>query len=74
MTKADLLKVIRAKCMDCVCDQREEVKLCPSNDCPLHPYRMGKGPFKSPMSPAQMAARMKGLEKANAVKNVSCTS
>ena len=39
------LKAIRLKCLDCVCFQINEVRLCPSTDCPLHPYRFGKNPF-----------------------------
>lgn len=41
-----LLRVIREKCLDCVCGVVPEVKRCPSEDCPLWPYRMGKNPFK----------------------------
>lgn len=40
------LKAIRAKCLDCCCDQTTEVKLCPASDCPLHPFRFGKNPFR----------------------------
>lgn len=35
-------KAIRAKCLDCTCGQRHEVRLCPSKDCPLWIYRMGR--------------------------------
>ena len=38
------IKSIRAKCLDCVCGQKQEVKLCPSKACPLHPYRLGHRP------------------------------
>lgn len=38
------LKSIRAKCLDCVGDQSQEVRLCPSEGCPLWPYRMGHNP------------------------------
>lgn len=40
------LKAIRAKCLDCMCDQQAEVRRCPVNDCPLWPYRMGHRPAK----------------------------
>ena len=40
------LKAIRAKCLDCMCDQRIEVKLCPITDCTLYPYRLGKNPSR----------------------------
>lgn len=35
-------KAIRAKCLDCCCGQRNEVKLCPVTTCPLWIYRLGK--------------------------------
>ena len=38
------LKAIRAKCLDCVAEQPQEVRLCPSEKCPLWPYRMGHNP------------------------------
>ena len=38
------LKAIRAKCLDCVSQQPMEVRLCPCEDCPLWPYRMGHNP------------------------------
>lgn len=37
-------KIMRLKCLECCCDSKEEVKLCTSEDCPLHPYRFGKNP------------------------------
>ena len=40
------LKAIRAKCLDCMCGQVNEVKLCPCTDCPLYPFRVGKNPFR----------------------------
>lgn len=41
------LKAIRAKCLDCVCGQLQEVRLCPCKDCPLYPFRMGKNPNRA---------------------------
>jgi hypothetical protein len=38
------IKSIREKCLDCSCYQKGEVLKCPSNDCPLFPYRLGKNP------------------------------
>ena len=35
-------KAIRAKCVDCMCGNKAEVKRCPSKNCSLWPYRMGK--------------------------------
>ena len=41
------LKAIRAKCLDCMCNQPMEVRLCPSENCPLYPYRMGHNPNRN---------------------------
>ena len=38
------IKSIRAKCLDCMCGSPQEVRLCPSENCPLYPYRMGRRP------------------------------
>jgi len=42
------IQAIRAKCLDCCCDQANEVKLCPATRCPLHPFRLGKNPNIKP--------------------------
>jgi hypothetical protein len=46
MKKLTPLKAIRKKCLDCVCGSANEVKLCPSDDCPLFTYRFGKNPAR----------------------------
>lgn len=35
-------KAIRLKCLDCCCGQSAEVRRCPSTDCSLWIYRMGR--------------------------------
>lgn len=40
------LKAIRAKCIECCCGSKSEVKLCTCNDCPLYPFRFGKSPYR----------------------------
>lgn len=42
------MKAIRAKCLDCSCQQPREVRLCTVKKCPLWPYRMGKRPKEAP--------------------------
>lgn len=54
MTVRTPVKAIRAKCLDCTCDQPAEVRRCPAENCPLHPYRMGHRP-KAAESPAEGA-------------------
>lgn len=43
ISSSKLLKVIRKKCIDCCGDMKEEVLKCDSDECPLHPYRLGLG-------------------------------
>ena len=63
------IKAIRAKCLDCCLDQSNEAKLCPAEDCPLWPFRLGKNPFrkKRVMTEEQKAAAAEKLR--NARKN-----
>lgn len=37
-------KAIRQKCLECTCNQSNEVKFCVMTDCPLFPYRFGTSP------------------------------
>ena len=63
------IKAIRAKCLDCCCGQRDEVKLCPANDCPLWQFRMGKNPNRSRnMTDEQKQAAKERLAKARAAR------
>mgnify|MGYP000184862090 FL=1 len=39
-----MAKAIRAKCLDCCGGQFVEVRQCWAENCPLFPYRFGKGP------------------------------
>jgi hypothetical protein len=43
--KQPLLKVIRARCLDCCCEQPSEVRKCTAVRCANWPYRMGSDPF-----------------------------
>lgn len=42
------MQAIRAKCLDCTCNQRQEVTACPMTDCPLYEFRLGKNPNYKP--------------------------
>jgi hypothetical protein len=52
-----LLKVIRAKCLDCS-QSTSEVRRCTAVDCALWPYRTGSNPFRAERSEAQKAAAL----------------
>jgi len=43
-------KAMRIKCLDCCGDSANEVRLCVAVDCALWPFRLGKSPWRSPMS------------------------
>lgn len=42
------IKSIRLFCLECCGGSSNEVKLCPSTTCPLHPFRLGKNPNVKP--------------------------
>lgn len=46
MAKRTPLQAVRAKCLDCCCGNRAEVRLCTITECPLHEYRTGHRPPK----------------------------
>ena len=64
--KSPLLKVIRAKCLDCCIYQPTEVRKCTAFKCALWPYRLSKNPFSErEASPAEMEAlaRLRAVRK-----------
>lgn len=65
------VKAIRAKCVDCCHGSSNEVKLCPAGDCPLHPFRYGKNPYrqKREMTAEQIEAARERFAKAREAKN-----
>ena len=46
-TKAEILKSIRANCLDCSGGQPLEVRLCPVQRCNMWPFRFGQDPNPS---------------------------
>ena len=40
------VKAIREKCVDCCCGSTSEVSNCQVTNCALHPFRMGKNPYR----------------------------
>ena len=64
------LRAIREKCLDCSCQQPMEVKECTVKTCALHPFRMGKNPYRSKrvMSPEAVARAKVNLMAARAAQ------
>lgn len=50
------LAAIRARCLDCCCYQKAEVRKCVFTGCASWPYRMGTNPWRARPSEAQRAA------------------
>lgn len=77
-SKSMILKTIVAKCLDCCCGVKAEVKACTAVKCPLHNFRLGKADVtedvitkkrkRTPMSDAQKAAMKAGREAKRAAK------
>ena len=44
------LRALRLKCLDCCNDSAQEVRLCTAVDCPSWPFRMGRNPWRAPLS------------------------
>ncbi|UTF49401.1 hypothetical protein NLA06_12625 [Desulfomicrobium sp. ZS1] len=36
-------RAVRRYCLDCMCNSRKEVRLCPTTHCPLYRFRLGSG-------------------------------
>ena len=64
------MRAIREKCLDCTCQQPVEVKECTVKTCALHPFRMGKNPYRSKrvMSPEAVARAKVNLMAARAAQ------
>ena len=64
------IKAIRLKCLDCMCNQVNEVRLCPSKDCSLYPYRLGHNPAikKRELSEDQKQAARERMQRLNSTK------
>jgi hypothetical protein len=61
MQGKSLKSAVKAFCLECVCWQKEEIRLCTSLACPLHPYR----PYKEESKQASEAVSF-GAESTNA--------
>lgn len=43
-------KAIRANCLECANGSAHEVRFCTDVICPLWPFRMGRNPWRPPLS------------------------
>lgn len=56
-TRVSPLRALRLKCLDCCNGSAQEVRLCTAVDCPSWPFRMGKNPWRNPLSVEERMAR-----------------
>jgi hypothetical protein len=65
-----ILRVLRAKCLDCVAGQESEIRKCVAIACPNWPYRLGENPFRTAreMTEEQRAALGERLARNRAAK------
>lgn len=50
-TDSNPIKAIRNHCLnECMCGSSKEVKLCPSVNCALFPFRLGNNPLRKQVS------------------------
>ena len=69
MKKITPLRAIRNKCLDCCVGQLNEIKACPSVNCPLWKFRLGIHPFtkKNALNPFLHPNNFEGLDNRNAI-------
>jgi len=62
------MAAIRRYCLWCCCDSAAEVRLCPSTDCSLHPFRFGRRPRPADKAPVPQltAAERQGRDQQQA--------
>lgn len=73
MTKSDILKRIRAKCLDCGAGSSREVELCPVPGCALHDLRFGKDPTRRRLSPEEAATLSERLRQSRTKNKLTHT-
>jgi len=72
-----VLKAIKLHCRsNCCCDDMDHWKTCENSDCQLHPFRMGKNPFrkKRTMTDEQRQATADRLKKARDARTQTPTT
>jgi len=56
-----VLKAVRRKCLECSGGSHAEVNDCLVRQCPLFPFRLGKNPWRAPVSEAQRQASRRNI-------------
>lgn len=71
------VKAIKAFCIDCMGGSYNEVKNCTSQICALHPFRMGRNPYRTTVKRElteeqreELRERMRKVQSAQKSKNI----
>lgn len=64
------VKAIRAFCLECSAGSTAEVKECHVERCPLHPFRMGKNPYRQRREMSEEEKRVLADRLREARKNI----
>lgn len=70
--KANPVKAIRDKCIDCMGGVPSYVRDCTASDCALYPFRLGANPYRKKQSEEQRSAsreRMREMRRNAVEKN-----
>lgn len=59
------VRAIRAHCLNCCGGSPKAVAECPSAQCALFAFRMGRNPYRAPASAAQKARALENLRPKN---------
>jgi len=54
-------QALRAHCLDCCAGSPHEVRNCTAEKCPSWPFRMGKSPWRAPISDERREASRRNL-------------
>jgi len=63
------LKALRLRCVDCCAGSPSEVRQCVSVTCPSWPFRMGRSPWRQPISDATRERLARSAFKIAATQN-----
>jgi hypothetical protein len=63
------LKAIREHCVECFGGQRKTVRRCPSVNCLLWPFRLGKNPFRKKKTETQKEAAKQNVKQMLELRN-----
>lgn len=65
------MAALRARCIDCCSGNKAEVRHCTAIKCPSWPFRMGKNPWRAPMSEERRVAAGERMARTQAARRAA---